>query len=76
MAAAAAGAVFVSGVAQFEQNFAPGVAGVPQFGHVTANGVAHSWQNLAPTLLLRSTVGTDQAQSIPGSLPPDINDVY
>jgi hypothetical protein len=49
MPAAAAGvAPASSGVAHSEQNFAPGVLDVPQFGQAAASGVAHSEQNFAP----------------------------
>jgi hypothetical protein len=47
-AAAFVSAAAPSGVAQFEQNLAPGFAGVPQFGQAWANGDAHSWQKREP----------------------------
>jgi hypothetical protein len=67
--AACAGAAGVapaaSGVAQFEQNFAPAAAGVPQLGQVTASGEAHSWQNFAPGWLSVPQLGQFKTGRVP-----------
>ena len=56
---AAAGAS--SGVAQFEQNFAPGLAGVPQFGQRDASGRRAFLAELRASAVVRAAIRTDQA---------------
>ena len=65
LAAAVGGRRAVSGVAQSEQNFAPGLAGVPQFGHADRQRRGAFLAELRAGAVLRAAVRTDQTGETP-----------